>query len=209
MESKKTRGKRREINEDPDFKLSKALSWLLRHAAVREGFKIDAGGFLKVVDILQHGRFQGFTVDDVRRVVETNSKQRFTLMIDEESGQLLIRANQGHSLEVKELELTPITSPGEVPCVVHGTSKAAWNRIRQQGLSRMERNHIHFAPGFPGENGVISGMRNRCDVNIFIDMNKTLKDGYKFYRSANNVILSPGNEEGLIPPGYFSEVRIK
>ncbi len=32
-------------------------------------------------------------------------------------------------------------------------------------------------------------------------------DGYKFYRSANNVILCPGNEEGFLPPKYFTEVR--
>ena len=32
-------------------------------------------------------------------------------------------------------------------------------------------------------------------------------DGFKFYRSANDVILCPGDENGLLPPKYFSEVR--
>ena len=32
-------------------------------------------------------------------------------------------------------------------------------------------------------------------------------DGFQFYRSANDVILCPGNENGLLPPNYFSEVR--
>lgn len=31
-------------------------------------------------------------------------------------------------------------------------------------------------------------------------------DGFKFYRSANNVILCPGNEEGFLPPCYFQRV---
>ncbi|KAF8926577.1 hypothetical protein BGZ58_011067 [Dissophora ornata] len=64
-----------------------------------------------------------------------------------------------------------------------------------------------MAVGLPGENGVISGMRNRCDLYIHIDTAKALKDGIKFYRANNNVILSAGkNENGLIPCEYFSRV---
>ena len=31
-------------------------------------------------------------------------------------------------------------------------------------------------------------------------------DGFKFYRSSNNVILCPGNEQGFLPPEYFERV---
>ena len=31
-------------------------------------------------------------------------------------------------------------------------------------------------------------------------------DGFKFYWSANNVILCPGNEQGFLPPQYFEKV---
>ena len=31
-------------------------------------------------------------------------------------------------------------------------------------------------------------------------------DGLKFFRSANDVILCPGNEDGAIPVGYFLKV---
>lgn len=36
-------------------------------------------------------------------------------------------------------------------------------------------------------------------------MNFLLADGFKFYKSANNVILCPGNEEGFLPPKYFAK----
>jgi 2'-phosphotransferase len=83
----------------------------------------------------------------------------------------------------------------------------------------MGRNHVHFASGLPagfkrlddateGEaesssDPVISGMRKTSEVLIFIDLKKALADGMKFGRSANGVILSEGNEKGLIPTQYF------
>lgn len=70
----------------------------------------------------------------------------------------------------------------------------------------MSRNHIHFAPGMPKENGVISGMRTTCDVFITIDLLAAMKDGINFYISSNNVILTEG-VNGILEPKYFKEVR--
>lgn len=42
-----------------------------------------------------------FTVEDVQRVVANCPKQRFALRTDQETGQLQIRANQGHSMTVR------------------------------------------------------------------------------------------------------------
>ncbi|XP_035695146.1 tRNA 2'-phosphotransferase 1-like isoform X1 [Branchiostoma floridae] len=189
-----------------NIKLSKSLSYLLRHGAAKMGFQLDPGGFLYVDEVLKHPQFKRYTADDVRQVVADNDKKRFALQEEEGTGRLQIRANQGHTLEVEELDLTPITDPAEAPTVVHGTFLSCWDKIRTQGLSRMRRNHIHFAPGEPGEDGVISGMRRTCQVLVFIDMEAAMRDGLQFFRSANNVILSPGNEEGLIPPKYFQQV---
>jgi 2'-phosphotransferase len=38
----------------------------------------------------------------------------------------------------------------------------------------MNRNHIHMAHGMPGDDGVISGMRQRCNLYIHIDTAKSL-----------------------------------
>ena len=51
--------------------------------------------------------------------------------------------------------LSPVTSAVEVPCCVHGTDFTSWGLISGSpiGLSRMGRNHIHFAVGEPGTTG--------------------------------------------------------
>ena len=69
----------------------------------------------------------------------------------------------------------------------------------------MNRNHIHFAPGLPKEQGVISGMRGSCDIIVQIDMESAMKDGIAFYISSNNVILTEG-VDGLLASKYFKNV---
>ena len=46
---------------------------------------------------------QRYTEDDVKRVVNTNDKQRFLIVVDKSTGRLKVRANQGHSVEVSKL----------------------------------------------------------------------------------------------------------
>lgn len=106
------------------------------------------------------------TLDKVKEIVETNDKKRFELTQLEDQGQKnwYIRAVQGHTLENVEddLLLEKITDPAKYPCVVHGTYYKAWDLIKESGLKTMNRNHVHFAIGYPGDGEVISGMRQTC-----------------------------------------------
>ncbi|XP_064621919.1 tRNA 2'-phosphotransferase 1-like [Lineus longissimus] len=195
--------------EKSDVFLSKGLSRILRHKALEMGFRVQPGGFIYIDEILQKSWLSkdGYTIEDVQRVVEVNDKQRFMMQENKDTGRLVIRANQGHSFQVPDLDLTPITDPSLFPEVIHGTYSKCWNLIKSQGLKRMNRTHIHFAPGEPGEDGVISGMRQNCQIIIFLDIQKAISDGIPFSLSANNVILSPGEGDmGCIPPKYFSKV---
>lgn len=139
----------------------------------------------------------------------------------------LIRANQGHSIKVAEDGLLdPITlESDDLPkTVVHGTTTRAWPLIvRSGGLKTMTRTHVHFASGLPEgfknlENDtednkerhrepVISGMRNTSSVLIYLDFEKALAAGLKFWRSKNGVILSNGDEAGIIPLEFFEKVE--
>ena len=208
----KPRRKRyRNNNNGKTVKISKALSWALRHAAPDLGLTMGPDGYVPVDEILEHshGRFRGMTVTDIQEVVQGNDKQRFA-MTEKADGKLYIRANQGHSIKTidPELLLTRIDPDelSQMTTIVHGTYKDPWERhIRTEGLSRMSRTHIHMAAGLPGEEKVISGMRASCDVFVYIDAASCARDGVEFYRSANGVILSAG-VDGIIKPQYFAKV---
>ncbi|XP_056144637.1 tRNA 2'-phosphotransferase 1 [Lampris incognitus] len=191
--------------EDRDTRLSKALSYVLRHGANKMGLHQSADGFLSVEDLLTHQQFRSYSLEDMERVVATNDKQRFKLRPHPQDGRLQIRANQGHTVQVMDLELRPVVA-GSADCpaeAVHGSYLRNWSSIQQQGLSRMKRTHIHLAPGLLGEDGVISGMRRNCDLAIFIDIPKALAEGIQFFWSENGVLLTPGNSEGKLLPRHF------
>ncbi|CAL8099152.1 unnamed protein product [Calicophoron daubneyi] len=199
----KVRLKPPELNADRDIIISKKLSCVLRHGAVRHGLVYQLGGYLFLDDILHLELFDGISEADVRRVVENNNKRRYELVTDTRTGRTLIRALQGHSVAIEGLTLTPITDASLYPTVIHGTYFQNWERIKKEGLKRFSRTHIHFAPGEVGDTGVISGMRSSAEVIIYVDLAKALADGYEFFISQNHVILTPGNEEGCLPPKYI------
>uniref|UniRef100_A0AAA9TCD3 2'-phosphotransferase n=2 Tax=Bos TaxID=9903 RepID=A0AAA9TCD3_BOVIN len=196
----------RHPESDRDVQLSKALSYALRHGALKLGLPMGADGFVPLDALLQLPQFRSFSAEDVQRVVDTNVKQRFALQPGDPSTGPLIRANQGHSLQVPELELEPLETPQALPLMlVHGTFRQHWPSILLKGLSCRGRTHIHLAPGLPGDPGVISGMRPNCEVAVFINGPLALADGIPFFRSTNGVILTPGNADGVLPPKYFKE----
>jgi len=192
--------------------LSKRFSKILRHTAqAYPSLSMDTLGFIRLSSILELPEFRNSSVDDefVRKMVEDDSKTRFCL--SNRDGVLYIRANQGHSQSVsKNLStediFSPITHASEVPVAIHGTTMEAWSAIRNSGLKRMRRSHIHFSPGIVGvDANVRSGMRQSSRIHIYLDIPRCFSRGIKLYRSANNVILSDGID-GVIPPDCFLKV---
>lgn len=196
--------------------LSKKLSYVLRHGATKEGFNIDNAGFILISEIMASPKFKNYSFEQIQYVVENNDKKRFELVLvdsGDESKGYKIRAVQGHSINTidEEAIYELIEDPEQYPTVVHGTDLKAWtNFIRFSGLKKMGRTHIHFAKGLPGDKEVISGMRFLCDVVIQINLKLAMKDGFKFFKSKNDVILCAGKgPEGQLPPKYFSQVLFR
>ena len=61
--------------------ISKTMAWLLRHGAKGEGLQILEGGFLKMSDVLAHGKFKSMKVTfaEIREIVAADEKQRYTM----------------------------------------------------------------------------------------------------------------------------------
>ncbi|CAK9019969.1 unnamed protein product [Durusdinium trenchii] len=192
---------------------------VLRHDAKRLGLQMRSDGSVALKDLvaLSFFRTNGYSEADVEREVRCNAKQRFSLWLDD--GVKRIRANQGHKMkEVVDSELlTPILSASELPVCIHGTYMKRWHykkkcyvdvwpAIKREGLKPMGRNHIHFVPHEVGSRTVISGMRQDCTVAIYLDVPKALDMGIKLFRSANDVVLTRGDEAGHVPTELFTRV---
>jgi len=208
-------------------KLSHALSWALRHSAPAIGLPINPGGWVPVQKILasKHPRLKGVTLEAMEEVVATSDKKRFALSMrpssefeslmdahadwNDNEEILCIRANQGHSIKTIDPSLLLRKLSAEellsLPCIVHGSHMEAWKSISKQGLSKMNRTHIHFATGLPEDKTVISGMRRNASIFIYVDPEACMKDGIEFFISENGVVLTDGID-GILPTKYFIRV---
>lgn len=211
--------------EEPRMtQVSKALTQVLRHKAANLGLHIRPDGYIVLDEVLCCSTMKKYkpTLEEIQAIVKDSNKQRFTLM--EDSGSLLIRANQGHSMkEVQDellLERLQLALEGGAAAmlpaqVVHGTYLRYWPSILERGLlaggikGEKFRNHVHFATGLPQDGNVISGMRESCELAIYLDVERALDRGLPLYRSANEVILSPGFD-GAVPVELFLRaIRLK
>ena len=211
--------KNKTVNQERhNIRLSKALSWLLRHHLELTYEHLESeevedakhSGFVNCSAILCLPRFQGYTIPDIEAVCELNDKQRFCIRNHpHKENTLQIRANQGHSIQTVNPGFKKIQDHTEIPQVIHGTYQRFWpGIIASGGLNRMNRAHIHFTLGLPDEKDkqVVSGMRRDCNVFIYINSERAMKAGYEFYESANGVILCSGDENGTLSTSFFEKV---
>jgi putative RNA 2'-phosphotransferase len=121
--------------------ISKFLAKHLRHAPDALGLTLQPGGWVSVDDLLTARERTGFTIsyDELIECVETNDKKRFSF---DDTG-ALIRANQGHSVEV-DLQLEERQPPD---VLYHGTVERFLTSILTEGLKKGKRHHVdHFSP---------------------------------------------------------------
>ncbi len=170
------------MDEKRKAKISKFLSLVLRHKPEEIGLTLEDGGWVKVEKLIKACHYYGkkFTPAELREVVETNEKKRFSF---DETG-AKIRANQGHSVEVEigfEESLPPAV-------LYHGTAEKNLKVIFAEGLKKMARHHVHLSADTETARAV--GARYGKPVILRVDTAKMRGAGFKFYVSANGVWLA-------------------
>ena len=120
-------------------RVSKLLSFGLRHDPTALGLSLDSAGWAAVETVLAGLAARGelVTREELAEVVATSDKKRFALSDDGAR----IRASQGHSVDV-DLGLPPREPP---ETLFHGTSEHVVSAIRQQGLLPGSRTHVHLS----------------------------------------------------------------
>jgi putative RNA 2'-phosphotransferase len=166
-----------------EFKISKTLSYALRHRPDELGIILDENGYVGVDELIH--QFNAYsqillTLDKLKQVVANNDKQRFAFSEDGTK----IRASQGHSVRI-ELGYEPQVPP---EFLYHGTAASNLPSIRKTGLAKRSRHHVHLSPDVATAKNV--GSRHGVPIVLPIKALEMHQDGRLFYQSDNGVWLT-------------------
>ncbi len=165
-----------------NVKISKFLSYVLRHKPEAIGLKLDANGWVSIKELIVCANKAGkhLSESQLQEVVKTNNKKRFAISEDER----MIRASQGHTIDI-DLNLKPTKPPDKL---YHGTATRFLDSILESGLVAKNRQHVHLSIDY--ETAVAVGQRHGKPVVLMIKSGKMFNDGYQFYVSDNGVWLT-------------------
>jgi putative RNA 2'-phosphotransferase len=178
------------MDEKARTALSKFLSLVLRHRPDSIGIQFDQQGWVAIDSLLTQAQSHGkpLTRAVLDEIVATNAKQRFAISDDG----LRIRASQGHSVDV-DLGYAPATPP---EILFHGTTADRLASIQSQGLSRMQRHHVHLSADVA--TAKLVGARHGKPAVLRVHAGRMQRDGREFFLSANGVWLTDA-----VPPDYL------
>ncbi len=170
------------LSRDQATRISKTLSYVLRHNPASIGIHLDENGWAFADDLLSKVKVSGRAINFaiLKYVVDTNNKKRFSFNEDFTK----IRASQGHSIKI-ELSY-PETNPP--PVLYHGTAEKSLAGILEAGLQKMNRHHVHLSADV--ETALNVGKRHGKPVVLRIEANDMRNAGFPFYVSDNGVWLT-------------------
>ena len=173
--------------------LSVFISLILRHKPETIGITLDEFGYANVEELLKGVNNSGRMIDFhiLQEIVETDKKMRYSF----NDNLTLIRANQGHSINVK----VPMKEVEPPDFLYHGTSRESLNNIRLQGIMKMDRLYVHLSED--AETALQVGSRHGKAVVLKVFSQQMYKEGHQFFLSENNIW-----QVDFVPSDYISEL---
>lgn len=173
-------------------KLSKFLSFVLRHHPEQYDLKLDEEGFVLLNDLIECIKSTGHSwaeIKDIEKLISEGEKKRFEIRGDK------IRALYGHSVKVKiEDSFCP------EGFLYHGTSPDKLPEILRDGLFPMERQFVHLSRD--KETAEAVGRRHHPEpVILEVDAVRACENGIKFF-DRGEVVLSE-----RIPPEFIRPLK--
>ena len=164
-------------------KISKFLSYILRHQPEAIGITLDSDGWVNIDNLImqanQHG--EPLTRELIELVVKTNDKKRFTISDDG----LKIRAAQGHSTQQVKINHAEQIPP---EFLYHGTATRFIDSIKKQGLVAGSRHYVHLSGDEKTAKKV--GERHGKPVVLKVNTLQMYQQDFKFYLADNGVWLT-------------------
>ncbi len=152
---------------------------MLRHKPDEIGLSLDSKGWANIVELINKTTDFKLSRELIEIVVETSDKQRLAISEDNKR----IKANQGHSIEIN-LDLTATTPPNYL---LHGTAERFLASIKAEELKKQNRLHVHLSQSAAVANTV--GQHYGKPVLLQVTSKEMHSEGYKFYKTLNNVWL--------------------
>ncbi|WP_272915282.1 RNA 2'-phosphotransferase [Aristophania vespae] len=171
------------MNKENLSKVSKFLSYVLRHEPESIGLHLDSEGWGNIDLLIAGAAKKGHVLDReiVLAVVRCNDKKRFSVSDDRQ----YIRAVQGHSTRVVNLQYSEKKPP---EFLYHGTATRFLESIKQQGLTHGSRHHVHLSQD--AATGLTVGQRYGKPIVLKIEAGQMYLQGFKFFQAENGVWLT-------------------
>ena len=175
-------------------RLSKEISYALRHAPWEYELEMDEDGWVSIEQLLdalrRENEWKSITQDDIQQMIDISEKKRHEIAGNR------IRAFYGHSIPMKISKLE--TKLPEI--LYHGTARRFMKSIMENGLSPQSRQYVHLSQDIETAQNV--GKRHDDKPCILvIDSLRAWNDGISFYYGNEKVWLADE-----IPSKYIMEM---
>lgn len=165
------------------IKLSKEISYALRHAPWEYELELDSEGFVPIKQLLDalnesNDYDRDIIREDLIYIIENSDKKRHEIVGDK------IRALYGHSVPAKIVK-----AEAKPPAILyHGTAHKFIDSIMKNGLLPQNRQYVHLSVDI--ETAIIVGKRRDPNpILLEVDCKKALDEGIKFYVGNDKIWL--------------------